>query len=207
MNKAECIAYAARCRTAAAKATERAALFAATFGGDDELTKRALARVERDNSAAREWDKLAAMHPQTRAKLFRDQSLPSEMFGYSADKPAPDDELVVKAAKLAVEAARLIPRLLECTSGETGPSDADIYAADFEPEDGDVFILRAVALLGGERPRDAAELPKLAALLEGLCNGATGESRDADIYARDNLDGDAYVMRAAQLLRERAGAS
>lgn len=88
MNKADCIAYADRCRAAAEEAAKRAALFAATFGGDDELAKRALQRVERDNDAAREWDKVAAMHPQTRAKLLRDNALPSEMFGYSATPAA-----------------------------------------------------------------------------------------------------------------------
>lgn len=90
MNKTACTAYAARCRAAAAKATDRAALYAVNFGSKDDVTVRELAEVARANDAASEWDKLAAMHPQSRAKLFRDGSLPSSIFGFSDEaEPAP----------------------------------------------------------------------------------------------------------------------
>jgi hypothetical protein len=266
MNKAACIAYASRCRLAFAESSERAAKYAVAFGSESDAFIAETREMARANDAAQEWDKLAAMHPQTRSKLFRDQSLPSEIFGFGAAPVAKEQELAaatsaawaaeakaqraferadntyavddprlakarakldaaraasraaIKAesdhlrqrearAILADEGPRLVSRLMECLMGEDAPAEGtDIYADDFPLETNDPWLLRAIAILKSKVPLDPAEVPKLCEFLIGMCNGATPEPRDADIYARTTLDGDAYVLRAAQVLTEAAAA-
>lgn len=84
MNKQECIDRAAAARHAAKVASERAALYANSFGGGDKLTQDALLESDVANEAAGKWEKVAEWHHKTRAKDLRDQSLPAFMFQYGS---------------------------------------------------------------------------------------------------------------------------
>ena len=82
MNKIDCIRKAEAARHAAKLALSRHALYATTFGGNDALTQAALLEHDTALEAHNKWMDVALMHPSTRARLIRDQSLPSFMFGY-----------------------------------------------------------------------------------------------------------------------------
>lgn len=82
MKKAECLAAAAAARHAAKVASARAALYAASFGGADQLTQKALMEVDVAIEVASKWEQVAAWNPATRRAAIRANRLPAFMFGY-----------------------------------------------------------------------------------------------------------------------------
>ena len=82
MTKQQSIEKAAAARHAAKLALARHALYAATFGGNDTLTQSALLEHDVAIEAHQKWMGVALMHPRTRARVIRQQSLPTFMFGY-----------------------------------------------------------------------------------------------------------------------------
>ena len=82
MNKIDCIRKAEAARHAAKLALARHSLYATTFGGDDSLTQHALVEHDAALEAHNKWMDVALMHPSTRKRLIRNQSLPTFMFGY-----------------------------------------------------------------------------------------------------------------------------
>lgn len=82
MTPMQCIETARRAEEAARKARERLALLAVTFGGASELAQRAESENIAAMHAAAAWRQLAAVHPQTRARILRSKQLPTSIFGY-----------------------------------------------------------------------------------------------------------------------------
>jgi hypothetical protein len=82
MNKQQAIEKAAAARHAAKLALSRHALYAVTFGGNDNLTQHAMLEHDVAIEAHYKWMDVAFMHPSTRARVIRKQALPSFMFGY-----------------------------------------------------------------------------------------------------------------------------
>lgn len=82
MNKQQAIEKAAAARHAAQLALARHALYATTFGGNDNLTQHAMLEHDVALEAHNKWMDVAHMHPSTRASLIRKQALPAFMFGY-----------------------------------------------------------------------------------------------------------------------------
>ena len=82
MNKQQAIEKAAAARHAAKLALARHALYAVTFGGNDTLTQSAMLEHDVAIEAHYKWMDVAFMHPSTRARAIRQQSLPTFMFGY-----------------------------------------------------------------------------------------------------------------------------
>jgi hypothetical protein len=82
MTKIEALKKAEAARHAAKLALTRHALYATTFGGNDQLTQAAMLDHDVALEAHNKWMDVAQMHPKTRASLIRNQSLPSWMFGY-----------------------------------------------------------------------------------------------------------------------------
>ena len=80
MTKTECLKRAAAARHAAKVINARAALYASTFGGGDELTQRAVLDSDVANEVAGMWDRFATIHPASRAKQLRNGALPAYMF-------------------------------------------------------------------------------------------------------------------------------
>ena len=82
MTKTQAIEKAIAARHAAQWALHRHALYATTFGGNDALTQRAMLEHDVAIEAHNKWMDVALMHPSTRARVIRTQSLPAFMFGY-----------------------------------------------------------------------------------------------------------------------------
>lgn len=82
MTKAECLAKAAAARHAAKVATARAALYASSFGGSDDLTQKAFLEVDVALEVASKWEQVAEWNPSTRNAALRSNRLPAFMFGY-----------------------------------------------------------------------------------------------------------------------------
>jgi hypothetical protein len=82
MTKTQAIEKAIAARHAAQLALQRHALYASTFGGSDALTQRAMLEHDVAIEAHNKWMDVALMHPSTRARVIRTQSLPTFMFGY-----------------------------------------------------------------------------------------------------------------------------
>jgi len=82
MNKKQALDKAIAARHAAKLALARHALYATTFGGNDALTQRAMLEHDVAIEAHNKWMDVALMHPSTRARVIRTQSLPTFMFGY-----------------------------------------------------------------------------------------------------------------------------
>jgi hypothetical protein len=78
----ECIENAKAAEREAEKRLERACTLTVVFGGRDELAKRANDEYAEAKEAARMWREVAAMHPQTRARMLRNKELPVSMFGF-----------------------------------------------------------------------------------------------------------------------------
>ncbi len=82
MTKIECLNKAEAARQAAKLASERHAVLASTFGGAHKLAQDALVAHDAAIDAHYKWMDVAYLHPSTRARLIRDQSLPASIFGY-----------------------------------------------------------------------------------------------------------------------------
>jgi len=82
MNKAECIKKAKAARYAAKGAKASAAIYAAFFGGADDLTQKALLDADVATEVAAKWERIAEWHPKTRAAALRNGEIPAYMFGY-----------------------------------------------------------------------------------------------------------------------------
>ena len=76
MDKTACLSYADKAKAEAKAATERAALYAVTFGGSDPVTTSEMQRVDAANKAAAQWEALAKMHHKTRARELRFGTFP-----------------------------------------------------------------------------------------------------------------------------------
>jgi hypothetical protein len=85
MTKQEAIRRAEAARHAAKLALARHALYASTFGGSDKLAQRAMLVHDVAIEAHNKWMDVAYLHPSTRARLLRNKSLPTFMFGYSVE--------------------------------------------------------------------------------------------------------------------------
>lgn len=83
MTKQEALKRAEAARHAAKLALARHALYASTFGGNDELTQAVLLEHDVALEAHNKWMDVAHLHPRTRASLIRKQALPVFMFGYN----------------------------------------------------------------------------------------------------------------------------
>lgn len=84
MTKQEALNKAQAARHAAKLALARYALYATTFGGNDQLTQAAMLEHDMALEAFNKWMDVADLHPSTRASLIRKQALPVWMFGYGA---------------------------------------------------------------------------------------------------------------------------
>lgn len=82
MHKQEALTRAEAARHAAKLALARHALYATTFGGNDQLTQAAMLEHDVAIEAHNKWMDFAELHPSTRASLIRKQSLPAWMFQY-----------------------------------------------------------------------------------------------------------------------------
>lgn len=82
MNKTECIKKAEAARHAAKVANTTAAIYATAFGGSDDLTQKALLDADVANEVATKWERVADLHPKTRAAALRKGEIPAYMFGY-----------------------------------------------------------------------------------------------------------------------------
>lgn len=80
ITKTDCINRANKARHGAKVANTTAALYAVTFGGNDSMTQKAFQDADVAIEVAKKWEQLAALHPATRAKLFRSNTLPSYLF-------------------------------------------------------------------------------------------------------------------------------
>ena len=82
MTKVEALKKAQAARHVATVAQATVALYAVTFGGNDNLTQGAMLDADVAMEAAQKWEWVAAMHPATRNSMIRKQALPTFMFGY-----------------------------------------------------------------------------------------------------------------------------
>jgi hypothetical protein len=82
MTKVEALNKAQAARHAATVKQATVALYAVTFGGNDNLTQAAMLDADVATEAAQKWEQVAAMHPATRNSMIRKQALPTFMFGY-----------------------------------------------------------------------------------------------------------------------------
>jgi hypothetical protein len=82
MTKQEALSRAKAARHAANLAQARVALYAATFGGANQLVQHAMLESDVATEVAQKWERIATLHPRTRARLIREQLLPVYMFGY-----------------------------------------------------------------------------------------------------------------------------
>lgn len=82
MTKVEALNKAQAARHAATVKQATVALYAVTFGGNDNLTQAAMLDADVATEAAQKWEQVAAMHPATRNSIIRKQTLPTFMFGY-----------------------------------------------------------------------------------------------------------------------------
>ena len=82
MDKTECITRAERARQEQRACNDRAALYAAAFGGSSDLAQHEFKAADVAGEAAIKWDWLAGIHPKSRDSLIRKGDLPASMFGF-----------------------------------------------------------------------------------------------------------------------------
>lgn len=83
MNKSEALEHAAAAAHACKVISARVALYGATFGHDDPMTQDALLERDVAYEVCIKWQRIAALHPSTRAAMTRHNRVPAYMFTYS----------------------------------------------------------------------------------------------------------------------------